>query len=134
MCDPIPAAGAVDRGSWHPAGVELWHNPRCSKSRAAKQLLDDRGEAYVERRYLDEPPTVAELDAVCSALGRQPWEIARTGDAAAAGLGLAELPLDRHAWLEVLVANPVLIERPILVTGDGRAALGRPPEGIIELL
>ncbi len=67
-------------------------------------------------------------------LGRQPWEITRTGEAAAAGLGLAELPLDRDAWLEVLVANPVLVERPILVTDDGRAALGRPPEGIIELL
>ena len=114
--------------------MELWHNPRCSKSRAAKQLLDDRGATYVERRYLEEPPTVDELDAVCSALGRQPWQIARTGDPAAAGLGLAELPLDRGAWLEVLVAHPVLIERPILVTGDGRAALGRPPEGIIELL
>ena len=114
--------------------MELWHNPRCSKSRAAKQLLDDRGVTYVERRYQEEPPTIEELDAVCSALGRQPWEIARTGEATAAGLGLAELPLDRGAWLEVLVAHPALIERPILVTDDGRAALGRPPEGIIELL
>ena len=114
--------------------MELWHNPRCSKSRAAKQLLDDRAETYVERRYLDEPPTVEELDAVCRALGRQPWELARTGEPAASGLGLAELPLDRDAWLEVMVANPSLIERPILVADDGRAALGRPPEGIIELL
>lgn len=114
--------------------MELWHNPRCSKSRAAKALLDERGATYLERRYLDDPPTVEQLDVVCVALGRHPWEIARTGDAAAAGLGLAHLPLDRQAWLEVLVANPALIERPILVRGDGRAALGRPPEGIIELL
>ena len=114
--------------------MELWHNPRCSKSRAAKQLLEDRGQPYAERRYLEDAPTVEELDAVCTALARQPWEIARTGDATAAGLGLAELPLDRTAWLEVMVANPALIERPILVADDGRAVLGRPPEAIIELL
>jgi arsenate reductase-like glutaredoxin family protein len=69
-----------------------------------------------------------------AALGKEPWEIARTGEAVAADLGLAHLPLDRAAWIEVLVANPVLIERPILVTGDGRAAIGRPLEALTSLL
>ena len=114
--------------------MELWHNPRCSKSRAALAALDERGVAYTERRYLDDPPTAEELDAVLVALGKEPWEVARTGEAVAADLGLAHLPLDREAWIEVLVANPVLIERPILVTGDGRAAIGRPLEALTSLL
>jgi arsenate reductase len=114
--------------------MELWHNPRCSKSRAAKAILDEQGVAYTERRYLDEPSTVAELDAVCRALGRAPWELARTGEEVAGELGLAHLPLERDAWLEVLAATPVLIERPILVADDGRAVLGRPPDAVMSLL
>ena len=114
--------------------MELWHNPRCSKSRAAKAILDRRGGTFTERRYVDYPPTVTELDEVCTALGREPWEIARTGEAVAGEVGLASLPLDRQAWLEVLVANPILIERPILLTADGRAVLGRPPEAVEALL
>ena len=114
--------------------MQLWHNPRCSKSRAARALLDERGVAYTERRYLDDPPSADELDAVLTALGRQPWEVARTGEAVAGELGLAHLPLDRQAWIEVMVANPILIERPIVVTDDGRAALGRPPEALGDLL
>ena len=114
--------------------MELWHNPRCSKSRATKDILDERGTAYLERRYLDDPPTVAELDAVLSALGREPWEVARLGEAVATELGLAGWEHDRQRWLEVMVANPILIERPILVTDDGRAAIGRPPEAVTALL
>ena len=114
--------------------MQLWHNPRCSKSRAAKALLDERGAAYEERRYLEDPPTPAELDAVLRALGREPWEIARMGEAVAGELGLPELEHDRARWLELMAANPILIERPILVTDDGRAALGRPPEAIEAVL
>ena len=114
--------------------LTLWHNPRCSKSRAAKQLLDDRGAAYEERRYLDDAPSADELDAVLTALGKEPWDIARLGEDVAKELGLRSLPHDRARWLEVLVANPILIERPILVRGDGAARLGRPPESIEELL
>ena len=114
--------------------MQLWHNPRCSKSRAAKALLDERGAAYEERRYLEDPPTPAELHAVLSALGREPWEIARMGEPIASELGLRELEHDRARWLELMAANPILIERPILVTDDGRAALGRPPEAIEAVL
>ncbi len=114
--------------------MQLWHNPRCSKSRAAKALLDARGIAYQERRYLDDPPSAAQLDEVLTALGREPWEIARTGEPLARELGLRELPRDRAAWLELLAANPVLIERPILLADDGRAALGRPTEAIEAVL
>jgi arsenate reductase len=114
--------------------MELWHNPRCTKSRQAKDLLDSRGVDYTERRYLDDAPTVAELDAVLTAMGKEPWDITRMGEPVAAELGLKSKPKDRAAWIDVLVANPILIERPILVTDDGRAAVGRPTDAIEELL
>lgn len=114
--------------------MELWHNPRCTKSRQAKELLDGRGVAYTERRYLDRPPTAEELDAVLTAMGKEPWEITRMGEPVADELGLKAAPKDRTAWIDALVANPILIERPILVTDDGRAAVGRPTEAIAELL
>lgn len=117
--------------------MELWHNPRCSKSRAAKDILDDRGTPYVERRYLEDPPDAAALERVLEALGRQPWEITRMGEERAKELGLralAQSPAARAEWIDVLVANPILIERPILVGDDGRAVIGRPPEAVAELL
>ncbi len=114
--------------------MELWHNPRCSKSRAAKAALDERGVDYTERRYLDDAPDADLLDAVCTALGVEPWEITRMGEARAKELGLADAPRERRPWIEMLVANPILIERPILVTVDGRAAVGRPTENITALL
>ena len=114
--------------------MELWHNPRCSKSRAAKAILDDRSIAYDERRYLEQPPSVEELDQVLTAMGKQPWEVARLGEDVAKQLDLRHWPEDRTRWLEAMVANPVLIERPIVVSDDGRAVLGRPPEAIEALL
>jgi arsenate reductase len=114
--------------------VELWHNPRWSKSRAAKGLLEERGVAFRERRYLDEPPTAEELDAVLTALGREPWEVARLGEPVALQLGMREWPHDRGRWIEAMVAHPILIERPVLIADDGRAALGRPPVDVLELL
>ena len=114
--------------------MELWHNPRCAKSRAAKGLLEERGVTFRERPYLDDPPTAGELDAVLRALGREPWEVARLGEPVAAELGLRDWPQDRDRWIAAMVEHPVLIERPVLVTDDGRAALGRPPADVLALL
>lgn len=114
--------------------MELWHNPRCSKSRQAKALLEERGVAYTERRYLEDPPTAAELDAVLTALDVEPWDLARMNEQVAKDLELRGLAHDRARWIAVLAEHPILIERPILVTGDGRAALGRPPEALAALL
>lgn len=114
--------------------MEIWFNPACSKCRGAKELLTERGVDVTERRYLDQPPTREELDRVLTLLGVEPWDLARTGEPVAKELGLADLPRDRDRWLDVLVANPVLIERPIVVTGDGRAVVGRPPEKVLDLL
>jgi len=116
------------------ADLTLWHNPRCSKSRGAKQILDDAGTPYEERRYLEQRPTADELDALLAALGVEPWDLARMGEDVAKRLELRDLPHDRARWIDVMVANPVLIERPILVTADGRAVVGRPPEAIEAVL
>lgn len=94
--------------------MEIWHNPRCSKSRAAKQRLDESNADYTERRYLDDVPTAEELDHVLTLLNKQPWEIARTKEAAYP----KDLEHDRAQWIAHMVANPSLIERPIIIDGD----------------
>jgi arsenate reductase len=107
--------------------IELWHNPRCSKSRAAHELLGDRA---TTRRYLEDPPSRAELEAVLVKLGTDdPRLIVRTGEPAYAGLEAA----DRDELLDAMVAHPELVERPIAIRGD-RAVLGRPPERVLDLL
>jgi arsenate reductase len=115
--------------------VELWHNARCSKSRAAKAILDENGVTYLERHYLDDPPTPEELDRVLTALDLEPWKLARLEEPVASELGMKTWPHeDRRRWIEAMVANPILIERPILVADDGQARLGRPPEAVKPLL
>jgi arsenate reductase len=116
------------------ADLTLWHNPRCSKSRQAKELLETAGAPFEERRYLDDAPTAEELDAVLTALDLEPWELVRMGEPVAKELGLRDEPHDRARWIEHMVEHPILIERPILVAADGRAAVGRPPEAIRALL
>jgi arsenate reductase (glutaredoxin) len=114
--------------------VELWHNPKCSKSRATKAILDQNGVEYVERRYLENPPDVETLDRVLISLGKEPWDITRMGEDRAKQLNLKEQSHDRAEWLSLLVANPILIERPIVIAGDGRAVVGRPPEAVESIL
>jgi arsenate reductase len=113
--------------------MEIWHNPRCSKSRAAKAALDEAGVEYTERRYLDEPPTAQELDAVLARIGAEPWDVARLGEPVARELGLKDLEHDRARWIEIMVANPVLIQRPIVLTG-GEAVVARDPESVRKAL
>ena len=112
--------------------MEIWHNPRCSKSRAAKQALDAAKIDHVERRYLDDAPTAAEIAAVLDKMGAEPWDITRLGEARAKELGLAALPHDREVWLDVLAANPVLLERPIIIT-DTTAFVARTEEALKSL-
>ena len=114
--------------------MEIWFNPSCSKCRMSEDLLDEAGVTYTERRYLDEPPTVEELDRVLTLLGMEPWELTRMDDPRAKELGLKDAPRDRQQWIETLAKNPILVQRPIVVTDDGRAVIGRPPERIRDLL
>ena len=114
--------------------MELWHNPRCSKSRQAKARLDEAGVDYVERRYLEQAPSVEELRDVVRALGVPARELVRRADARKLGIDLDALGEDEDAWLQLLADHPKLIERPVLVTDDGRAVIGRPPERVDTLL
>lgn len=114
--------------------MEIWHNPRCSKSRQTLALIEERGIKPEVRRYLDDPPTAAELERALEGLGLEPWEIARLGEPRARELELSGMEHDRAAWIEVLVDNPILIERPIVIGDDGRAAIGRPPESVLDLI
>ncbi|MEU8897511.1 arsenate reductase family protein [Nocardia sp. NPDC048505] len=116
--------------------TEIWHNPRCTKSRNAAAHLTAAGIAYTERRYLDDPPTVAELREVLRRLGAEPWEITRTGEDIAKELGLASwgrTPADRERWLDALAAHPKLIQRPIVLTDDGGAVVARTDEALHTL-
>lgn len=115
--------------------TEIWHNPRCSKSRAAVAHLDAAGIEYSVRRYLDEPPTVAELRAALDRLGAQPWDIARPGEDIAKELGMAEwgrTEADRDHWLEALAEHPRLIQRPLVFTA-GRAIIARDANALDSL-
>jgi arsenate reductase len=112
--------------------VTVWHNPRCSKSRGALALLAERGVDPEVVRYLDTAPSRAELVDVLRRLGSEdPLVITRTGEARYRELGLAGA--DRDTVLDALAANPILIERPIVLVGD-HAVVARPPERALELL
>ena len=113
--------------------MEIWINPRCTKCRAAASALDEAGVEYTVRRYLDEPPSKAELVEVLNRLGLEPWDIARTGEPVAQGLGLKDVPRDaanRDRWIEALAEHPILIQRPILTADDGTTVVGRDPESL----
>ena len=110
----------------------LLHNPRCSKSRAARALLEERGIAFCERRYLDEPLSRKDLGKLGKCLGIPAIDWARRKESAFKEAGLDKSSPDA-AILDAMATSPVLIERPILICGD-RAVLGRPPERVLELV
>ena len=111
--------------------MEIWINPACSKCRTAVRALEESGVTYTERRYLEDPPSAAELEAVLTRLGLEPWDIARTGEPVARELGLADYgraPADRSRWIAAMVAHPILIQRPIITADDGTTVVARDPE------
>ncbi len=113
--------------------LTLYHNPRCSKSRAALQLLEERDLQPVVVHYLDTPPSAAQLREVLEKLGLPPRGLLRSGEVEYRELGLANQALSDEQLIAAMAAHPRLIERPILIAGD-RAVIGRPPENILELL
>ena len=113
--------------------VTLYHNPRCSKSRQALELLRGSNVEPEIVEYLKTPPSVAELDRILKLLDMEPRALMRRKESVYKDLALDDESLDRHSLLQAMVEHPILIERPIAVT-DGRAALGRPPENVLDVL
>ena len=110
--------------------VTIYHNPRCSKSRATLALLRDRGIAPRVVEYLDAPPDAAELGRILGLLGKRPRDLLRPKEAREAGID-ADAP--DAELIAAMVATPIVIERPIVVTAAA-ARLGRPPEAVLEIL
>ena len=113
--------------------IEILHNPRCSKSRATLALLQEQGHEPRVRLYLEDPPDRAELRGILGKLGIPARALLRRGEAEYRELGLADESLDDEALIAAMAEHPRLIERPIVIK-DQRAAIGRPPESVLEIL
>jgi len=117
--------------------VTIYHNPRCSKSRTTLQLLRERGIEPKVVEYLSTPPDAKRLKHILKLLGIGPRDLIRKGEAVYKEKKLANPDLDDAALIDAMVENPILIERPIVVVKDAkgeRAALGRPPEKVLDIL
>lgn len=115
----------------NPTQTTLWHNPRCSKSRQTLALLQDRGVQPAVRLYLKDAPTEAEIIALRNSLGVTADAMIRRGEKRFKELNLAQA--SEAELIAAMVAHPILIERPILIH-NGTAAIGRPPEAVLDIL
>ena len=113
--------------------VTIFHNPRCSKSRQTLALLEEQGIEPTIVEYLKTPPAVDEIATILDLLNKEPRELMRRKEAAYADNNLDNPDLSQDALIQAMHDNPVLIERPV-VLANGKAALGRPPEDVLEIL
>lgn len=113
--------------------ITIWHNPRCSKSRETLALLQKKGVEPTVREYLREPPTKAEVARLIDLLGGNPGDLIRDGEAEFKALGRKKADLGKAEIAAAIAAQPILLQRPIVVAGT-RAAIGRPPEAVLPLL
>jgi arsenate reductase len=112
--------------------IQIYHNNRCSKSRCALTALEESGQEFEIVNYLQAVPTADELRAIVAKLGIKPHELIRKGESVYIDKYKGK-ELSDEAWIEAMVAHPILIERPILVSGD-KAVIARPTEKINEIL
>jgi len=110
--------------------LTIWHNPRCSKSRETLALLQAQGLSPAIVDYQATPPTAAEIERVLGLLGLEPRELMRKGEDAYAAL---PADLSRAQLIQAMAETPKLIERPVVVNGN-KAAIGRPPEAVLDIL
>lgn len=110
----------------------IWHNNRCSKSRNALQLLEEKNVDVEIVNYLETPPTKAELKEVLTKLDMKAEQIIRKGEAAYKE-NFKGKELSEAEWIDAMIAYPKLIERPIVIKGD-KAVVGRPPENVLDLV
>lgn len=113
--------------------LTLYHNPRCSKSRGALELLEARGLTPTMVRYLETPLDAAQLERLLGKLGITARQLLRTGEDEYKDLNLADESLSQAQLIAAIAAHPKLMERPILEAGE-KAVIGRPPEKILEIL
>jgi len=113
--------------------VSIYHNPRCSKSRQTLALLEERGISPDIVLYLETPPTAETLSDVLNKLDITPRQLLRKGEAAYKENNLSDTSLTDQQLIDAMVAHPKLIERPIVINGS-KAALGRPPEQVLDIL
>jgi len=113
--------------------VSIFHNPRCSKSRAALTALEERGIGAEVVSYLETPPTENELAEIIRKLGIEARALIRFSESRAAELGISKNDERAEAeWIKLMLDNPILIERPIVITSD-KAAIGRPLDNVLRL-
>jgi arsenate reductase len=113
--------------------VKIYHNPRCSKSRQTLELLHGKDVEPEIVEYLKTPPSAGELAAILDMLGLEPRQLMRRKEAEYRENGLDNPDLSRDELIAAMVAHPKLIERPIVIK-DGKAAIGRPPELVLDIL
>jgi len=113
--------------------VQILHNPRCSKSRATLQLLQEAGVNPEIIEYLQTPPDAGQLASILAQLGLQPRELMRKGQPEYKSMGLDDPQRTDKQLIAAMLEAPILIERPI-VLANGKAAIGRPPESVMEIL
>lgn len=111
--------------------VTIWHNPRCSKSRQTLALLQERGIDAQVIEYLKTPPNAEEISSVIALLGIETHGLIRKGESTYKELGLKNA--DSATLVSAMAENPILIERPVVINGK-RAAIGRPPEAVLDIL
>jgi arsenate reductase (glutaredoxin) len=114
------------------AEFTIYHNPRCSKSRETLALLQAKGIEPNIVEYLNTPPSASQLKSIVKQLGIRPQQLVRKGEEIYKSR-YANKTLSDAQWIEAMVENPSLIERPIVIRGQ-RAALGRPPQNVLQLL
>ena len=112
--------------------ITIWHNPRCSKSRASLTLLEENDVTPEQVMYLETPPNKDQITQILSYLNAKAIDIMRTKEPTFKTLNLSK-DLDELVLIEAMVNNPILIERPIVIAGN-QAVIGRPPENVLTLL
>jgi arsenate reductase len=113
--------------------VTIWHNPRCSKSRQALELLQKKGVTPAIREYLKQPPSKAEVETLIDMVGGDPGALVRDGEAEFKALKKNKAEMSKAEIARAIAAHPILLQRPIVVAGR-RAAIGRTPEAVLPLL
>ena len=112
--------------------MKIWHNPRCSKSRQTLTLLQEAGHDPEVIKYLETPPSAEDIRAALSALNIPPIQLMRMGEKAFKEQGLSKTDPD-ETLIAAMAQTPILIERPVVFAG-GKAAIGRPPEAVLNIL